>query len=811
LIAVRRALPFVAVLAVACSAGSSGVTRIDVRVELGKGIPANVIVVLQTTVEDDHHSVTHDFARAGAPPLIFPTSFTIELGLDVAGPVKISVHGLDAARVSQAEGAIGSQAIDVGKTRMARLNLECVRNCTGDGGVDAAVPDDAAVDGPGPEQSSSCGNGELDPGETCDIAIPAGRVGACPPASCDDGIACTTDTRTGDACTARCFYAEIPIFVPGDGCCPANANHLSDPDCSATCGNGKIEPGETCDTEIPAGDPGSCPGAARCLDGDACTMDSLISALTCSARCVHQAITAVVAGDGCCPAGASNHTDPDCPEVCGNGYVDPSEKCDIARPAGTKGACPLECDVHASCFRQVVENSACQAVCRSIPITEFIADDKCCPPGANRALDSDCLAICGNGVLELAEHCDTAIPAGQQGACPTSCAPATGCMPRTLQGTTCSARCEAEPITTCSPSSDGCCPAGCTTATDPDCSATCGNGLVDMGETCDSTIPQPAEGSCPRQCDDSNACTTDSLLSGSTCNARCQFTPVATFKNSDGCCPLGGNHNVDTDCPFVCGNGVVEAPRETCDPAISEPAAPGACLTSCPAPSGCTQYTLTGAAADCSAHCAPTTITACEDSNDCCPPGCNQATDSDCATVCGDGVVDDSTETCDRAITAGHDGACPASCDDNNPCTDDSTSGRVEDCTRTCTHAAKTACSSGDRCCPMGCAGADSDCDGVCNDGIVQDRRREEPDQETCDPSSSCPTTCPDDGDPCTEEELTGTSASCDVTCNHWPIVTCSGSISDRCCPTPGCDGGRVDEDRFDIDCRSLGAALSTP
>jgi hypothetical protein len=172
--------------------------------------------------------------------------------------------------------------------------------------------------------------------------------------------------------------------------------------------------------------------------------------------------------------------------------------------------------------------------------------------------------------------------------------------------------------------------------------------------------------------------------------------------------------------------------------------------------------------------------------------------------VCGNGVVDGSDETCDKAITAGHDGACAASCDDNDPCTDDSTSGRVEDCTRTCTHAEKTACSDGDRCCPSGCMGADSDCNRICGDSVVQD-------QETCDPQSTCPTTCPDDGDPCTAEKLTGTPGNCDVKCEHEPILTCSGSTSDRCCPTPGCQGGKLDGAKFDTDCSASGALVPGP
>jgi hypothetical protein len=810
LIGPRRALLLVLVVALgACSGDGPPVTRIDVAVELGRGIPENVITLLQVTVEDDHHSATHDFGRAGGQPLVFPTSFTIELGTDVPGPVRIRVRGLDTGHGIAAEGAIASQPISIGQTQTARLFLECARNCPADAGVEAGPPPDAGSDGAGAEVGGTCGNGQLDPGETCDTAIPVGRVGACPPPSCDDGIACTLDTRTGEGCTARCFYTEIVSFTSGDGCCPANANHVSDTDCSATCGYGTIEPGETCDTGIPAGQPGACPTAESCLDRDACTTDILISANTCSARCLHQTITAVVAGDGCCPAGASNQTDPDCPEVCGNGFVDRNENCDIALPRGIKGACPKDCQMHESCLREVVQGSACKAECKTVPITEFVGGDGCCPPGGNRALDPDCPAKCGNGVVEPGEpgeQCDNAIPAGEQGACPTSCGPPpAACTTVTLQGTAaaCTARCVARPITACSPVVDGCCPAGCTTATDPDCSATCGNGLVDSGETCDRAILEPAAGSCPRRCDDNNTCTTDTLLSAGTCNARCQFTPVTTFASGDGCCPLGGNHNVDTDCPFVCGNGVVEAPRESCDPAIMAPAS-GACPTACPEPSSCKQYTLAGMAADCTGRCESTAITACQSGDGCCPAGCNRGNDDDCSAVCGDGVVDAPDEACDKAITAGHPGACAASCDDNDPCTDDSTSGRVEDCTRTCSHAPKTACADGDRCCPDGCSGADSDCHPSCGDGQVQDK-------ETCDPPSSCPTTCPDDGDPCTEEKLTGTPATCDVKCEHRPILTCSGSTSDRCCPTPGCTPNKTDGAKFDSDCAGSGGAVSLP
>jgi hypothetical protein len=155
--------------------------------------------------------------------------------------------------------------------------------------------------------------------------------------------------------------------------------------------------------------------------------------------------------------------------------------------------------------------------------------------------------------------------------------------------------------------------------------------------------------------------------------------------------------------------------------------------------------------------------------------------------ICGDGVVE-TGEACDRAITAGLPGACPASCDDGNACTVDLTAGSVSDCTRSCTHAAVTACLTGDGCCPAGCTVAtDHDCAASCNDGQVEAG-------ETCDPPSTCPTTCPDDGDPCTLDQLVGDPEQCNAACRHVPITTCSGTHSDGCCPS-GCSSGN------DTDC----------
>ena len=97
-------------------------------------------------------------------------------------------------------------------------------------------------------------------------------------------------------------------------------------------------------------------------------------------------------------------------------------------------------------------------------------------------------------------------------------------------------------------SGDGCCPSGGTYATDHDCSATCGNGIVEANETCDTGIAS-GSGACPTSCDDGMACTTDALVSGGTCSAACSHTTITQAANDDGCCPMGVTGQQDNDCP----------------------------------------------------------------------------------------------------------------------------------------------------------------------------------------------------------------------------------------------------------------------
>ncbi|MBZ0118712.1 MAG: VCBS repeat-containing protein, partial [Sandaracinaceae bacterium] len=122
--------------------------------------------------------------------------------------------------------------------------------------------------------------------------------------------------------TAICRSAPITSCANGDGCCAPGCDATSDDDCSATCGNGIVEPMETCD--------GDCP--ASCDDGVACTTDALVgSAASCSASCSHTAVTSCGSGDGCCAPGCTSANDDDCAPAC----VDPPPPPRLVAPLST--------------------------------------------------------------------------------------------------------------------------------------------------------------------------------------------------------------------------------------------------------------------------------------------------------------------------------------------------------------------------------------------------------------------------------------------------------------------------------------------
>jgi cysteine-rich repeat protein len=306
-----------------------------------------------------------------------------------------------------------------------------------------------------------------------------------------------------DAQTSVCGDAEVD---PGEDCDDGDLelDVVCDTHCHFTCGNGAVDAtvGEACDSAIAAGQPGACP--TDCDDDLGCTTD-VLSGIACQAACMHSTITATAPGDGCCPTGASNLVDNDCPAVCGNSIIETGERCDTGIAAGMAGACPAGCNDGFVCTTDTLMHAGmCTAECVNTQIVNAQNGDACCPPGATPATDTDCNPGCGNGALDPGETCDTGIAAGP-GSCITTCTDGMVCTRDTLiNGGTCTAACSFSPISA-PMNSDGCCPAAGNSLNDNDCPPRCGNALMEAGE----------------QCDDGN------FANGDGCNNGCVLPPTA--------------------------------------------------------------------------------------------------------------------------------------------------------------------------------------------------------------------------------------------------------------------------------------------
>jgi hypothetical protein len=205
-------------------------------------------------------------------------------------------------------------------------------------------------------------------------------------------------------------------------------------------------------------------------------------------------------------------------------------------------------------------------------------------------------------------------------------------------------------------------------------------------------------------------CEADSRCSlpSDTCPSGRVYAPHSPAAGS---CVAGEAMSDMAEPPPACGNGMLD-PDEQCDPAVVAPN-PGACpmAADCDDHNPCTADSVAGSAAQCSAHCANTFITACGPADGCCATGCTPVSDADCSATCGNGTVE-SAESCDKAIPAAQPGACPTSCPPKTACTSYMLIGDASVCTARCVAQTTTTCSGAlvsDGCCPTGCS--------VLNDG----------------------------------------------------------------------------------------------
>ena len=115
-----------------------------------------------------------------------------------------------------------------------------------------------------------------------------------------------TDAPTADAADTDASTADAPDTDASAADAPdTDASTADAPSIDATprCGDGNVDPGETCD--------GNCP--TSCADALACTSDVLVGTPgNCDVACLH-AGTGCAAGDSCFSPGCDSTTDSDCP------------------------------------------------------------------------------------------------------------------------------------------------------------------------------------------------------------------------------------------------------------------------------------------------------------------------------------------------------------------------------------------------------------------------------------------------------------------------------------------------------------------
>ncbi|MDP2346039.1 MAG: tandem-95 repeat protein [Deltaproteobacteria bacterium] len=435
---------------------------------------------------------------------------------------------------------------------------QCVPNVCGDGiaagldefGFEEVCDDGNLVDDDGcqPDCTPDCGDGELDPGETCELGDLDchAQCGFCGDDVCDQGIELNEtcgDCFCGDGVcqiseqgrriprVPRDLLTEEPLREALPRPLPAPLP-LPTPRCLADCGScGDQICGAGEDTTECREDCSVCGDGICAFDEEEC-----IDCLTC--------------GDGDC----QNHESTakcvlDCGSACGDAACNGDE---------TALDCPQDC-------------TRC--------------DDEVCGPGESaQVCPNDCSALCGDGACAAQElltrscpddcvgqatflFCGDGVCAGEDPvACPADCG--SGCGDGFCTGGEFTGNCVAD----CGFCGDGVC--GSEDGLCGDC-AVCGDGLCGDTErlNCELDCPQCANGACGAGCGDGitqsengEQCDDGNLSYDDDC------TPVCTLSIcGDGM--LGPNEDCDdntgacVDCAFFgCGDGVLEG-EEQCDDA----------------------------------------------------------------------------------------------------------------------------------------------------------------------------------------------------------------------------------------------------
>ncbi|MBN1610938.1 MAG: DUF4215 domain-containing protein [Polyangiaceae bacterium] len=625
-----------------------------------------------------------------------------------------------------------------------------------------------ACDDGNDDSGDGCADCEVTPGWTCFGVEPS----VCEQWMCQDGT-----RQRGEEC-------DDGNDVEDDGCSPACTQeegwHCSTSGCAPICGDGLLAGDEECDDgDVDSGD--GC--SAACIEEPffACTRDEP-SVCTSTIECGNGVLDP---GEKCEPPSVDGCS-ADCrsfvpeapdPPVCGNSRIEAGETCDP--PAAGEG-CDASCQVEPgfTCFRPGVCfltpecGDGVRGYGEACDDNNEIDADGC----TNCAVDDEWVCnsaspsvcehrYCGDGQRSPGEACDDGSQCSTSGAdCDedSDCGGGETCEPRASDG--CSASCTVEAGWRCS--SSGCQPV-------------CGDGIVIAGkEACDDGDTERNDGcspACieepfwecsnapgqPSECSSTIECGNEVVEPGEICD------PPNVNGCSADCTSFEPDSGVD---PAVCGNDIIEQGEE-CEPDTID-GCDASCQVEpgyvCPTPGVCTLLPVCGngkreageacddgsvAGGDGCAACAVEGGWTCFGIE---PTVCEQP-------VCGNGVREFG-EACDDGKQCSGSGAM---CDDASDC------GGGQTCDVRAGDGCSTTCTVEDY---WVCPEQGEPCWEVCGDGAVVG-------DETCDDGRQCSVS----GDPCVD------ASTCSVgeSCAPQPGDGCSAA----CRIEPGWDCDLVDDE----------------
>ncbi len=493
-------------------------------------------------------------------------------------------------------------------------------DAAGDGGDKevAVAPADTSADGDAADQdgagdsdgdavaqcsATTCADGpscfpigDKKPGALCVICAAVNGVAswqvAGPGVDCNDGSACTTGDHCQDgACAGKADVAcDDGQPCTADGCDPAFGCQATNLPATATCSDGDAcTLGDHCQA-------GTCIAGApvACDDGAPCTADSCDSATGCKA--VNLAATATCSDGSACTVG----------DHCQGGSCQPG----LAAPCDDGNPCTAD---------QCEPASGCVAL--DLPESATCSDGDMCTAGDHcqgGACQAGAAVPCDDGKPCTLDACDLI------SGCVASDLPVTATC---TDGNACTAddrckagECQAGTSVPCDDGKlctvDGCDPVSGCVAVDLPAATTCTDGdACTVGDHCQAGA---CHGGSAVACDDSNPCTADSCAAQSGCQAV-QLGEAATC--SDGSLCTVGDHCVAGAC-----SGAAQLDCNDGNACTSDTCAPGqGCLhTAADAGANCSD----GNACTTSDACAGTSCSGksidCNDDNPCTDDTCEQ-------------------------------------------------------------------------------------------------------------------------------------------------------------------------------------------